>query len=88
MLLGNLTGVFGERTLLYTQNESARTTSYYVSTLYAVSKSFAKCPLDTAAERALSCSFFFSRRSAVLGDVHGATAAADVCDLQTSSEEV
>jgi len=42
VLLGNLTGVFGERTLGYTQNESARSTSYYVSTLYAVSKSFAK----------------------------------------------
>jgi glyceraldehyde 3-phosphate dehydrogenase len=36
-----------------------RVISYYVSKLYAVSKSFAKRQLDTAAERALSCLFFF-----------------------------
>jgi hypothetical protein len=48
------TGALGKQT-----DRERRVISYYVSKLYAVSKSFAKRQLDTAADRALSCLFFF-----------------------------
>jgi hypothetical protein len=59
VLLENLTSYLLTCALGKQTDKERRVISYYVSKLYAVSKSFAKRRLDTAAERALSCLFFF-----------------------------
>jgi len=59
-----LTGIWEPALLACGADRERRIISYYVSKLYAVSKSFAKRQLDTAAERALSCLFFFFYSSA------------------------
>src|SRR5882672_10050267 len=55
-----LSGICEPALVVCGANRERRVISYYVGKLYAVSKSFAKRQLDTAAKRALSCLFFFS----------------------------
>jgi len=60
LLEKKLSGICEPALVVCGADRERRVISYYVSKLYAVSKSFAKRQLDTAAKRALSCLFFLS----------------------------